>query len=158
MNPFGKGNTGSRTSNALVTEALVRNIRKLAAEGQPTRNIADAYGLAVETVRKIIRRDSWKWVSEVVDWDKAGAMPVQSNPTLDAEIAASAQRMQKLIKADVDKVDEALDELHGRKPPPSPLDGGDVEDEACTGLSVLHQKALELGVSKERLSIEGESK
>ena len=53
-----------RTARAAIDEAAVRRIRQLGSQGQSTRSLADAYGITPEAIRRILRYDTWRWVSE----------------------------------------------------------------------------------------------
>lgn len=87
MNPFTKGKTGSRASNATLSENDVRAIRRL--EGQlPARDVSDIYSCGPETVRKIWRRDSWRWVTDVIDFELP-AQTVSSADQLAADESAA---------------------------------------------------------------------
>lgn len=95
MNPFTKGKTASRTGNAVLVENDIRQIRLL-ARTQTVRELSDAYGVGMESIRKIIRRDSWKWVADEIDFD-AAAQPLTE---LQKQAARqSAERLQELLSA-----------------------------------------------------------
>lgn len=91
MNPFTKGKTASRTGNAVLKDADIRRIREL-AKTHTTRDLSEAYNVGMETIRKIVRRDSWKWVADLIPLD----MPLSTPSPLEYEAAtASAQRVQE---------------------------------------------------------------
>ena len=92
-NPFANGKVKSRTGNAQLNESDVRMIRRLAGT-QSVRELAEIYCVGMETVRKVIRRDSWKWLAEEIDFD-APASPPTDAERLAAD--ASFQRLQKLL-------------------------------------------------------------
>ena len=105
-----------RAPRALLTEADVRRIRRLAPT-TPTRQLADDFGIGLETVRRIVRWDTWRWVSE----DEAPARELSL-----AEIEASKARfLEKMglpslgltrLQAEVAKLhkgDDLLGELGG---------------------------------------------
>lgn len=94
MNPFTKGKVSSRTGNAALREADVRQIRRLGPT-TPTRDLAEAYGVGMETVRKILRRDSWKWLAEEIDFE-APCGPLTAADRLAAD--ASLARVQQMVQ------------------------------------------------------------
>lgn len=85
--PQGRGARGK------VDEAAVRRIRQLAGQGQSTRALADAYGLTPEAVRRIVRWDTWRWVSE----EGAGFVQPVADPE---DIAASQERLLASLAAE----------------------------------------------------------
>lgn len=58
----GTMNWGSRHGISKLTEQDVLAIRTLSAEGLGAKRIAKGYGVAWETIRAIIRRDTWAWL------------------------------------------------------------------------------------------------
>ena len=62
--PYG---TGRRTANTGLTEGSVRIIRNRAAQGVPVRVLATEFDIGLETVRRIIRHDTWAWVDTTSD-------------------------------------------------------------------------------------------
>jgi hypothetical protein len=131
MNPFTKGKVASRTGNAVISEGDVRQIRKLAAS-HTTRDLAEIYGVGVETIRKILRRDSWKWVADKIDFEAPTGPMTQA----DKEAAAASEaRLLRLLERPVEptgldklqllaakerekvtKVDTLLNEIQPRNP------------------------------------------
>ena len=87
--PQGRGARGK------VGEPEVRRIRQLAGQGQSTRSLADAYDLTPEAVRRIVRWDTWRWVSE------EGPGFVQP-AALPAEIAAAQERLLAELTGQLD--------------------------------------------------------
>ena len=82
----------------MISENDVRQIRKL-ADKHTTRELADIYCVGVETIRKILRRDSWKWVADEIDFDAPTGPLTQA----DREAAdASAARLTKLLERKVE--------------------------------------------------------
>lgn len=62
---------GSRNGNSTLTESDVRAIR---ASRESPRRLAEFYGLGVETIRRILRRESWAWLpEEPADQESAAA-------------------------------------------------------------------------------------
>lgn len=71
-----------RMTNAKVQEADVRRMRRLHAAGQATpRQLALEHGLATETVRKILRYETFAWVGE----EGPGGVPPASLPATPSE-------------------------------------------------------------------------
>ena len=156
-----------KTGNSNLTENDVRRIRA-AGKTTPTRQLAEAYGIGVETVRKILRRDTWQWVTDALGENE-----------LDMRARESEARMAKLLELQAQSVETVettvrelswteksmspeararlalfRDEPVGRTPvqpqtrtrviPPSPLDGGEGgEDETQgVGMKALGERAL----------------
>jgi len=59
-----RGIAATRQSNAQLTEADVRAIRRLGYGGASASAIAENYLVGLETIRRILRRDTWKWLSD----------------------------------------------------------------------------------------------
>lgn len=55
---------GERNRTAKATETQVKEIRLLADQGQPTKEIASKYGFSYGLVYKIAKRESWKYLEE----------------------------------------------------------------------------------------------
>jgi len=81
---------------AKMNERLVRAIRKGAAEGASPREIAMLYKLATETVRRIIRHETWAHVADVEDIVAAAAMRAEKSlaKPMTAEQAKAAMESQ----------------------------------------------------------------
>jgi len=123
-----------KTGNSNLSEHDVRQIRR-AGKKTPTRQLAEAYGIGVETVRKILRRETWQWVTDAMEED-----------VLERKAKESEARMMKLygLQAEaVERVEEALEEVivGGRVIPVSPLDGGDggVDETGGIGIAALER-------------------
>lgn len=80
-----------RTARADLTEADVRSIRSRAALGISTRQLAQEYTVGFETIRRILRWETWRWVSE------EGSGAVLPPPASPAEIEASKARFLAMI-------------------------------------------------------------
>jgi hypothetical protein len=99
---------------ASVTEADVRRIRGLARQGMNARAIAqslwEAGGpcLATETVRRIVRRDTWAWLDETVP-TKAEA------PDTGGSLARLAKELQESAD-EVSLADALVKEMKGEMP------------------------------------------
>jgi hypothetical protein len=105
----------SRLGGATLTEREVARIKYNLGRGYKPRSIADAYGVAVETIRRLARGETWSWVEPSPDGD-------DSVVELTPEILASAERVRALagltladnFKKEIEKeieVDKALDKL-----------------------------------------------
>lgn len=82
-------------SNARLDEEKVRIIRRGIAAGIPAGEYARAYGVSVEQVRKIGRREAWGWVEE----DGGMAVDPMPAPMPDQDkVNASLARLQDLLK------------------------------------------------------------
>lgn len=53
-----------RTGAAILTEEDVLRIRAAADRSGNLRDLAAFYGVALGTIKKIVRRESWAWVGE----------------------------------------------------------------------------------------------
>lgn len=100
------GNTGRHNGNATLTEAQARLIigyLKLPYHERPTaREIANIYGLATETVRRLMRGDTWLWLHEQMLKEESVEAYVKSTPATEEEkvkIAASLERLKRLNAA-----------------------------------------------------------
>lgn len=92
-NPFANGKVASRTGNAQLQESDVRAIRRL-GKTQSVRQLAEIYCVGMETIRKVLRRDSWKWVTEEINFD-APSVPLTATDRMAAD--ASYARIQKML-------------------------------------------------------------
>lgn len=53
---------GSERKNAILTEDVVRDIRRSAAAGRPTGELASLHGVCIATIRSVVRRETWRHV------------------------------------------------------------------------------------------------
>lgn len=53
-----------QTGNASFSEEVVRKIRKLHEGGHSPREIAEVYLVGIETIRKLLRGETYGWVTE----------------------------------------------------------------------------------------------
>lgn len=82
-----------RTTGAILSEALIRNIRLRGnKQGVATRELALEFGMAVESIRRILRYETWGWVTD----EGPGAEAAEWVEPLPAVIAASQARVFKL--------------------------------------------------------------
>ena len=85
-----------RMFNSKLEEEDVRAIRVGVASGEPMRLVASRFGVALDTVRKIVRRDTFAWVAD----DEQQMQYAQANPyqkEVQDEIAASLERLQRKL-------------------------------------------------------------
>lgn len=81
-----------RMTNAKVQEADVRRMRRLHVAGQASpRQLALEYGLATETVRKILRYETFAWVGEE---GPGGVEPARLPATAEPDPARFLARLQ----------------------------------------------------------------
>ncbi len=59
----GTQSRGARNSQAVLTEADVREIRKRAADGEAQRKIATGYRVSQASISLIVRGKSWGWLT-----------------------------------------------------------------------------------------------
>jgi hypothetical protein len=52
----------SKATNTSLSEDQVARIKHRLYRGTPARNLAEEYGVGVETIRRIGRGDTWGWV------------------------------------------------------------------------------------------------
>ena len=93
-----------RTGGAVLSEAIVAGIKQRLFSGiSSVREEAQIYGVAMETIRKIWRGETWAWV-------EAGAA---IEPPDHAAAQASFERLEKMLNeaSDVKKLDSELEEL-----------------------------------------------
>ena len=84
----------SRDTNASLNEAAVRGIRLRAAQGVSPRELSNAYNVGVETIRRVIRWETWRWVGEL---ETAEGQPVPLEQVAlpkDFDAAASLARVR----------------------------------------------------------------
>lgn len=84
-----------RMGNAQLTEDEVRAIRRL-AHVHSAREIAKLYGLGAETIRRLLRGETWAWVK-----DTPLDMPlseVSAPPLTDTERVAADAMLQRVLK------------------------------------------------------------
>ncbi len=55
-----RGARGSRNGRAVLTAAIVRDMRRMADEGQSFANIGRAFGVHRSTAQKVVRRLRWE--------------------------------------------------------------------------------------------------
>ena len=82
----------TRKANASLSEDEVRLIRRLGDSGEQTpRELAAFFSVGLETIRRILRRDTWSWLSQE---------PLSASADKDLEELAneSAQRLLETLK------------------------------------------------------------
>mgnify|MGYP001583013423 CR=1 FL=1 len=87
--------THRSAGGAILNEDAVRDIRLRAAQGQAPRNIALHYDMAAETVRRVIRRETWAWVQDEGKMEATLTQP--TSPIEQAAITASQARLAALL-------------------------------------------------------------
>lgn len=102
-----------RVTNTNFTEADVARIKRNLSLGFSTRELAQANGCAIETIRKIARGDTWAWVEA-----ERGEAPAKAPPPTPDVIAESQARLQRLLsEAQEDKeVDDELERIKRKTP------------------------------------------
>ena len=139
------------TKAAKLSLSQVQDIREAYAQGATQSALCRHYGVTVGTIGRIVRGETWV----------GQARPGEGTQ---AEIDESMARFAKMIGAetlaDIPAAAERSHEEFLRRPPPSPLDGGDAPAEASgSGLSALQQRALAYGAANVMVDeIKGESK
>ena len=111
----------AQITNTRLTEADVRSMRLRHAQGVASvRDLSAEFGLAAESVRKIIRRETWATVS-----DEGPGAPAEAwrgpEPTRE-EILASQQRLLGMLRAEGGQGAPSLEEALKAVPPePAPV-------------------------------------
>ena len=83
-----------RTAGAVLTEQEVARIKlNIKQGGIPLREIAQAYGVALDTIRRIARGDSWAWV---LAEDEQAIMPGATAESKQAAAESQARLMARL--------------------------------------------------------------
>lgn len=114
-----------KPTNSSLTEVDVRAMRLQHALGQASpKQLAAAYKVAVETVRKILRWETWGWVSEegpgATHEQWAGGKPALTDDAIAASKArfmaglSGPARLQQEVTA-LKRTDKLLDELAGHE-------------------------------------------
>ena len=81
--------------NAKITEESVRALRQLAGRHTP-KELARIYGLGLETVRRILRRDTWAWVEDIMpELDAVRNL----EPLTQAEAAQAQASLERVLAA-----------------------------------------------------------
>lgn len=114
--------------NAKITEESVRALRRLADTHTP-KELARIYGLGLETVRRILRRDTWAWVeSSMPELDETQSVePLtemekkMADESLQRVLAATGMQHLQQAAAQHFRADALVDELAAGKPV-NPLD------------------------------------
>jgi hypothetical protein len=77
MTPDGRDK--QRTGAAVLTAVSVAQIKRRYMLGEGSRDLANEFGVSTETIRRVLRGDSWKWVeaaqeqAQPQDLEKAAA-------------------------------------------------------------------------------------
>jgi hypothetical protein len=155
-----------KTGNSTLTENDVRAIRRNAGKST-TRQLAEAYGIGIETVRKIIRRDTWQWIPDEPGEDEMDRRARESEAKMVKMMelqAASMEMADRAVKdlswteqqlspeakarlslfrdvAPVPEVERPSGTAKARVMPLSPLDGGDggMDETGGSGVALLER-------------------
>ena len=82
-----------RTAGAILTEHEVARIKLNIKQGLPLREMAQAYGVALDTIRRIARGDSWAWV---LAEDENELVPAETPESAQAAADSQARFMAKM--------------------------------------------------------------
>jgi hypothetical protein len=142
---FLRGIDAQRQANTRLTAQDVLHIRQLAETGYQVRQIAQAYGVGMETIRRIVRRDTWDWLSDQLPTPLPPIVP----PT----------RPEPLPPLQKRELPPPLPPLE-RRPEPAPLPPIVLPERTLTPQEVAHTAraealAAEAQASLERLIAEG---
>ena len=58
---LGRDNSGERNGHSKLTYQQVHDIRRRVAAGETQRKLASEYGVAFQTINKVVRRETWDW-------------------------------------------------------------------------------------------------
>ena len=82
----------NRAPRASLTEAAVRSIRRRHTQGEASvKDLAREYGLGAETIRRILRWETWAWVGEA-----GPGAPAEAWAPRPEDLAASQARLLAL--------------------------------------------------------------
>jgi hypothetical protein len=101
-----------------LTEDIVRRIRRGASEGQSPREIGMLFGVATETIRRIVRRETWAHVADVEAQLFAAELRAEvevNKPLTAGQVKAAMESQDKLLgmlgragKVDIPEAQEVL--------------------------------------------------
>ena len=99
-----------RPRPSVLTADVVIKLRELDAKGQcNVREAAEVYGVAAETIRRALRRETWKHL---------GREKTKTDEELAEEAGASLERFQRMIaEAKANSPDVLVEELKGTDKP-----------------------------------------
>ena len=76
-----------KKSRSALSEGMVRQIRQHADDGtMTTKELSSMAGITQESVRRIVRRESWQWVTEAPKIPTKGALDAMAAKILNGEI------------------------------------------------------------------------
>lgn len=87
----------SFAGNAKITEESVRALRRLSTTHTP-KELAKIYRIGLETVRRILRRDTWAWVEDIMPAG-LGEMDTPVEPLTPAEQQAADASLARVLAA-----------------------------------------------------------
>lgn len=157
-----------------LTLDQVGEIRRYYAEGATQGALARHYGVAIGTIGRIVRGESWAGQVRAGQGTQAELDASKARLALMLGAAGVEEMMEKIRRGEslelgtagkemvaepVSPPRASFDEIWERRAiPPSPLDGGDAPSETETaGLSVLQERAREAGLDMDGL-LKGEGK
>lgn len=139
-----------------MTYEKVQEMRRMYGEGATQGALARHFQLGIAQVGRIVRGECWM--------KGAGLrMPTQAESdgmlarVMEAQRLADARREMEAADPTLREWSAETQQTGGRRPPPSLLEGGDVEDEAPGALSALQEQAKAMGLDIDKLT-EGEKK
>jgi len=88
-----EGLDATRRANAQLTDGQVRTIRRLHRQGHPAKDLAKVYQVGTETIRRILRRETWSYLP-----DEA---PLATLPPLSEAEKAKVQESQDRLLAEL---------------------------------------------------------
>lgn len=72
-----------RTGSAILTALEVARIKRNLNNGMSPGEIAEAYGVARETIRRIARKESWLWVDAEEELPEKVALPPEAQAEME---------------------------------------------------------------------------
>jgi hypothetical protein len=111
-----------KSGNRKLLDDDVRTIRKMAADGIPASRIADNFpGVAVETIRKVARRETFRSVPDHPLNRPAAVTPTFMEEQMDLmRQAAARMRLEKDAGADANEILEEIEGGRDLSPAPPP--------------------------------------
>jgi transposase-like protein len=129
--PKSAGGKGSQNVNSTLDEGKVRMIRQAAKQGVTAGQMARLYGVSAETIRRVIRYETWAWLSDegpVGDLQKIGVdvlreeqmLAFSKEPTAE-ELEASHAKLEAMMREtrpESNTADKLLDEMLKKRTEP----------------------------------------
>ena len=138
-----------RTSNAALSDEEVARIKRNLAGGMSPREIAQAYGVGAETIRKIARGDTYHWVTTepLVGGDELTETLVQAK----GHVALPQTMLDRMAAASFEKLRAmglVKDEMPAASEPASDLPTAEPEPESASGLGAMHKLLAEANAER----------